>query len=591
LLLKELRERLLKEIRKTFLVPGKKANYKELRPGKIDLSGITVSEPKNKSFGDISTNAAMVLAPVLKENPMEIAEILQKEIISQWEEVEDISIASPGFINFFLAGEFIRKALSGIASKNEDYGKNDSGKKIRVQIEFVSANPTGSLHIGHGRWAALGDSLCNIYEANGYDVWREYYVNDYGSQINKFAECVASLYLQNFGVQALYPGEGYPEELVKTVVDEIIEKNGANFLAGEPGKVDQEAIGREGIRIMVKRIASTLLSMGVDFDQWFYESWLYEDSNFEDTISRLEKEGTVYSMDDALWFKTEEYGDDKDRVVIRSGGEPTYFASDIMYFMNKAGRGFKKLIYILGADHHGYIKRLKAIAKAAGFKEKNIEIIIGQLVRLVKKGKAVKMSKRKGEVYSLGDLVDEVGSDAVRFFFSANSFDTPMDFDIELAKQKSNQNPVYYVQYAHARISSVFNKVKEMYIAGELKVEENENLADILADIQDMDKACKRLAESMDFKDTSFKDDEDISLAKTFMFYPDIIFDSCENNAPYLVNQYLYRLASEFHYFYNHCRIIDEGKLSTDRFKLILLTRIVLKNALDILKISAPQKM
>ncbi len=589
------RERLLKDIKKIIAAQTGSRKAKTVSLKKADqganLSSITVSEPKNKSFGDISTNAAMVLAPVLKENPMKIAEAIKKDIISKWAEVEEASIASPGFINLNLDRGFLCRALESIARETKSYGKNNTGRQAKIQIEFVSANPTGSLHIGHGRWAALGDSLSNIYEANGYSVWREYYVNDYGSQIDKFAECIASIYMKNFNIEAPYPDDGYPEETVKTVVADIIKQHGSKYILGNSGKADVQELGRAGVGIMLERITGTLISMGVEFDEWFYESTLYGGSNFEDTIKELEKKGIVYGKDNALWFKTSAYGDDKDRVVVRSRGEPTYFASDIMYFLNKAGRGFERLIYILGADHHGYVKRLKAIGKATGFDEGNIDIIIGQLVRLVKKGQVVRMSKREGKFYSLADLIEEVGSDAVRFFFSASSFDTPMDFDIGLAKQKSSQNPVYYVQYAHARISSIFEKIKEMHKSGQLQAGSSESGVDILMESTGFDETCEKLAENMDFKNIELEGPEDASLAKALLLYPDTVFDACENNAPYLVNQYLYRIASEFHYFYNHCRIIDNSKLSESRFKLTLLTRIVLKNALDILNISAPLKM
>lgn len=538
--------------------------------GEISLQNIAVGEPKNKDFGDLSTNAAMVLAPILRQKPMEIAKMLVGNILSKWEILAEISIAAPGFINLAFSEGFIKNKLSEIPSSGSGYGSNESGKGIKIQIEFVSANPTGSLHIGHGRWGSLGDSLSNIYDANGYDVCREYYVNDFGAQIRNFASCLGCLYLRNIGRDAPYPEDGYPEELVKTVADEIFAARGEKFLikpdnqSESPAKVDVTSIGREGIDIMISRIKNTLSSMGVEFDEWFAESKLYENSNFDRTMSDLKQKEIVYEKDGALWFKASQFGDDKDRVVIRSDGEPTYFASDILYLLNKIKRGFSQLIYILGADHHGYIKRLHAIGKAVGFDYNNISVIIGQLVRLVKKDSAVRMSKRKGKVYSLDDLIKEVGRDAVRYFFSMNSFDTPMDFDIDLAKQKSNQNPVYYVQYAHARISSIIEKVK--------------NKESINAEIKSVNGIV-------------FKNKEEIELAKTLIFYPDIILDACRNDAPHFVTQYLYRLASQFHYFYNHYRIIDESSLDIDRLRLVLLVKIVLENALKILGVSAPDKM
>jgi arginyl-tRNA synthetase len=560
-----LRQKLLDDI-SVFLSEYKN---KYVADGKV-LQNIMLGEPKNKDFGDLSTNAAMVLAPILKQKPMEIAKILVDNMLSKWEILAEISIAAPGFINLAFSESFIKNKLSEITSSGSGYGSNESGKGIKIQIEFVSANPTGSLHIGHGRWGSLGDSLSNIYGANGYDVCREYYVNDFGAQIRNFANCLSCLYLRNIGKNVPYPEDGYPEELVKTVADEIFAAKGEKFLvkpdkqSGSPVKVDITSIGREGIDIMISRIKNTLNSMGVEFDEWFPESTLYKNSNFDRTMSDLKQKEIVYEKDDALWFRASQFGDDKDRVVIRSDGEPTYFASDILYLLNKIKRGFSQLIYILGADHHGYIKRLHAIGKAVGFSDVNISVIIGQLVRLVKKGEAVRMSKRKGKVYSLDDLIKEVGRDAVRYFFSMNSFDTPMDFDIDLAKQKSNQNPVYYVQYAHARISSIIEKVKsEKSINAEIK----------------------------SVNGIVFKNKEEIELAKTLIFYPDVILDACRNDAPHFVTRYLYRLASQFHYFYNHYRIIDESNLDIDRLRLVLLVKIVLENALKILGVSAPDKM
>jgi arginyl-tRNA synthetase len=566
LIINTLRQKLLDDI-SVFLSVYKSGEY---GADGMSLQNIMLGEPKNKDFGDLSTNAAMVLAPILKQKPMEIAKMLVDNMLSKWEILAEISIAAPGFINLAFSEGFIKNKLSEIPSSGSGYGSNESGKSIKIQIEFVSANPTGSLHIGHGRWGSLGDSLSNIYDANGYDVCREYYVNDFGAQIRNFASCLGCLYLRNIGKDAPYPEDGYPEELVKTVVDEIFAARGEKFLiksdnrSESPVKVDVASIGREGIDIMISRIKNTLNSMGVEFDEWFPESKLYENSNFDRTMSDLKQKEIVYEKDGALWFKASQFGDDKDRVVIRSDGEPTYFASDILYLLNKMKRGFSQLIYILGADHHGYIKRLHAIGKAVGFSDVNISVIIGQLVRLVKKGEAVRMSKRKGKVYSLDDLIKEVGRDAVRYFFSMNSFDTPMDFDIDLAKQKSNQNPVYYVQYAHARISSIIEKVKsEKFINAEIK----------------------------SVNGIVFKNKEEIELAKTLIFYPDVILDARRNDAPHFVTQYLYRLASQFHYFYNHYRIIDESNLDIDRLRLVLLVKIVLENALKILGVSAPDKM
>ncbi|MBN1298068.1 MAG: arginine--tRNA ligase [Actinobacteria bacterium] len=633
MLIDDLRRRLLKEIKQYLSGIVQKNGLFDANRAEAQLSGINLSAPKNKSFGDLSTNAAMVLASITKNNPMAVAEKLNTDIISKWKEVANISVIKPGFINFFISSEYVLKNLADIAYKNDNYGHNENGGGIKIQVEFVSANPTGNLHIGHGRWAALGDSLSNIFTANGYDVCREYYVNDYGSQIEKFSLCIAVIYLKSFGFNLHYPEDGYPEELVKDVVSRIIAESGDAYFKSRAGQADAgfklmleksrkdngadlekitgqfadiSSLGRRGVEIMIGRISETLHLMNIEFDNWFYESSLYSDKNFEKTVMELEKKNLIYKKDDALWFKASEYGDEKDRVVIRTGGQPTYFASDIMYLINKVKRGFDRLIYILGADHHGYIKRLHAIGRAAGLDEKNIEVIIGQLVRLVENGQTFKMSKRKGNVYMLEDLLEEVGSDAVRYFFSANSFDTHMDFDISLAKQKSSTNPVYYVQYAHARIANIINKVKEGFIEGKLDFNEGElnlpaNWIELrknkaaLKDINDSAEGFENIFGSLilsnDFSNLKLSSNEETELAKTLILYPDALNDACVNQAPYMINQYLYRLAGQFHFFYKHHRIIDETILNTSRFKIVLLTRIVLACALKLLGVSAPEKM
>ncbi|MFC2159504.1 arginine--tRNA ligase [Actinomycetota bacterium] len=539
-------------------------------PGDARTSGIVIEEPRNRDFGDLSTNAAMVLAPVMKKSPMDIARIIVDEAISGWEEVEDISIAKPGFINFKLRSDHLVEVLKEIIKDRESYGKNNIGRGIMVQLEYVSSNPTGDLHIGHGRWGVLGDSLANIYRANGYKVQKEYYVNDYGSQAEKFAQCAEALYLEHFKQEADYPEEGYPREMVAVAVQGLIEKHSDSFLSG-----NFAGFKREIIKIMTDHIGETLGMMGVEFDRWFYESSLYEEKNFENKVKDLKKRDLAYEDDGALWFRSSKYGDEKDRVVIRGDGNPTYFASDIMYLESKVERGFDRIFYILGADHHGYVDRLVAVGKALGIEEGRLEIIIGQLVNIVKDGQAIKMSRRKGKLYTLRDLVEEVGKDAVRYFFSSVSFDTPMDFDIGLAKQRSNQNPVYYIQYAHARIESIFKKIR-------VTAPVNMDLADMSLD-------------RFDFSQLELKSGSEKQIAKILAFYPDIVYSSCSNNATHMITQYLFRLATEFHHFYNKHRILKDTEngptVEPGRVGLILLVQRVLRNALNLLNISAPEKM
>ena len=570
MIINSLKQKLGKKISK--ILDSKSFSLKDDEKAKI-LKSITIEEPKNKDFGDLSTNASMVLAPVLRENPLAIAKKLKENIISKWDEVGNITVEKPGFINFNFKDEFIKKELKNVIAKKENFGFNNSGRGVRVQLEYVSSNPTGSLHIGHGRWGVLGDSLANIYVANGYEVFREYYVNDYGTQVKNFANCVKCLYLRHFKVEAPYPEDGYPEEMVSMVVEKIIDKYSDKFISYKDGKSveDIKSLQKEAVNIMVSYIKDTLSFIDVVFDRWFFEGVLYKNSNFKKIIGELKDRGVIYEKDGALWFKTSAFGDDKDRVVVRNDGNPTYFASDILYLLNKVERGFDMLIYILGADHHGYVKRLKAVGKALGIDENKIIVIIGQLVRIIKNGEVLKMSRRKGKLHTLRDLISEVGKDSVRYFFCMNSFDTPMDFDIDLAKKRSNQNPVYYVQYAHARIESIIRKIKSSHVQN------------IDMDNFDLDK--------IDVSELEFKTKIERELAKIIILYPDVVYSSCRSNSPYFITQYLYRLATKFHFFYNHHRIIITGKVNLSRFVLMLLVKIVLKNALQLLNINAPQEM
>ncbi len=550
------------------------ASYIKTLPAKIDrrrvIENITLGEPNNPKFGDLSTNAALVLSKPLRKSPLDIAEDIKKEI-EGWEETEKVNIAKPGFINFNLKDNFILSSLKEVIKDKEDYGKNNSGNSLSINLEYVSSNPTGSLHIGHGRWGVMGDVLANLYMANGYDVKREYYVNDYGTQVKKFVECVRCIYLKNFGKDVDYPEDGYPKKTVKKVTDKIFTDNGNAFLVSLDGNTDVNLaeLEKASIDIMIEDIKNTLSQMGVEFDIWFRESALYQNDNCRRILDKLKKDGLIYKKNGAVWFKSKEYGDDKDRVIIRTDGLPTYFASDIMYIINKAERGFGTLAYILGADHHGYVKRLKATAKALNLNKISLVIIIGQLVRIVKGGKSLKMSRRKGKVYTLSDLIEEVGKDAVRYFFSVNSFDTPMDFDIDLAKQKSNQNPVYYVQYAHARIESIIKNIREN--------------TDFDIDSFTLD--------NIDIDNLRFETETERNIAKLIIYFPDEIYDGCVNNSPYFINQHVYNLASEFHYFYNHYRVIDESGVNRGRLALILLVKRILLNSFKIIGISAPKKM
>jgi arginyl-tRNA synthetase len=582
LLVNSLKEKFLFEL-KGFIVN----NTKDSESPNVDFTrffkSIKLEEPKNKDFGDLTTNAAMVLSSGFNKKPMDLAQEIKNMIFANWDIIENIEVINPGFINFNLKDSAIIQNLTQIFSEGKDFGTNKSGSGKRIQIEYVSSNPTGNLHIGHGRWGVMGDVLSSIYEANGYDVQREYYVNDYGAQVKIFACCVKSLYLKKAGFEFAYPSDGYPEAAVDVVVEKLINDYGDKFiLDGTKILTDDAAIEKNAIDIMLSFIKNTLLTIGVEFDCWFRESSLYKNNNFRKTINFLKDNDLVYEKEDALWFKSTNYGDDKDRVIVRSDGNPTYFASDIMYLIDKKERGFDFLIYILGADHHGYISRLKAIGKSMGMAEDAINIVIGQLVRLVEGKDVLKMSRRKGRGMTLDDLAKEVGKDAVRYFFSMNSFDTHMDFDVSLAKKRTSQNPVYYVQYAYARIESIIKKLSEVKPdnIGERQISEIKNPGPMF---------CSNLIK--DLSEMQFKNKSERNLAWVLSLFPDIIFDACKNNSPHFLTQYLYRLSAQFHYFYKHNIIIGKNKANVKRLVLVLAAKIVLKNALSVLGISAPERM
>lgn len=578
MLLWNLKQRFLKDLAGYFF---KDKNIQE-KPDKL-FSSMELEEPKNQDFGDLSTNAALVLASQLKKKPADLASVIRDNILSGYTEIEKTDIAGPGFLNIRLKDEYLINGVIDIFDKNKTYGSNESGKGIKIQIEYVSSNPTGDLHIGHGRWGVMGDILSNIYALNGFEVCREYYVNDYGTQAKIFADCVKSFYLKKFDFSYPYPENGYSVETTSKVAGILFERFGDAFIKNKKTfDMDEASFMRNALEIMVSFISDTLKSVGVEFDVWFFESSLYEGNLFKKALGFLEKKNLIYEEDDAVWFSSKNFGDDKDRVIIRKDGNPTYFASDIMYLMNKKERGFDYLLYILGADHHGYISRLKAIASAIGMDPDKVSIIIGQLVRIVEDGEIQKMSRRKGRGFTLDDLVSEVGKDAVRYFFSMNSFDTHLDFDLGLAKKKSSKNPVFYVQYAYARIGSILRKLyenkplnlKETFISGPEKYD------------TDIFKEFLALVSKNNFKNSSER-----SLAWSLLLFPDTVRDACKNDAPYFINQYLYRLACQFHYFYKHNKIIINEKVNINRLLLALATRLVLKKGLDVLGVSAPEKM
>lgn len=518
---------------------------------------IAIERPRNEKFGDWSSNLALALSSQLNLPARDIAAEI-KSSLDDHPYIEKTDIAGPGFLNIYLKSTWYQHLISLVLKASEKYGKTKVNKG-NINIEFVSANPVGPLHIGHGRWAAVGDTLANILEATGYKVTREFYINDYGRQTNLFAESVIASANQQLGKEANWPEDGYKGNYVTTVSGTLIDEYGPSIVE------NFEVIKINSLGKALADIKNTLENFGVHFDVWFSETKLHQSNEIQEAIKTLELNGFVYKKDEALWFKSQSLGDEKDRVVIRSNGEPTYFASDIAYHADKLKRGFEKLINIWGADHHGYINRIKASIKALGYKNEVLEVLLGQLVRLVKSGKPVKMSKRSGEYITFDELLDEIGRDAVRYTFLTQSIDSNLDFDLDLVKERSAKNPVFYVQYAYARICNVFRFAEEQGI---------------------------KYKTDLKYKAEKLNHQTEIKLLKEISRFEEVIQKSADNRTPHLLTIYAAELATAFHLFYTKCRIITEDKdLSISRLHLVECTRITLKNLLSLLSVSAPEKM
>lgn len=518
--------------------------------------------PKEKEFGDYSTNCAMQWARTARRAPRQIAEAIVKYIDTPL--ISRMEIAGAGFINFFLATDTVYTELKTILKTGPSYGDLPKNQEDRVLVEYVSANPTGPLHIGHARGAAYGSALINLLRAAGYDVLSEYYINDAGNQIDHLGESINARYLQLNGMDAEVPEDGYRGQDIVDTARRILERDGKKYM----DMTDEEriAIFKElGLQEKLTALKEDLHDFHVDFDNWFSERSLYPEE-VDTALKVLKDGGHMYEQGGALWLKTTENGDDKDRVVIRANGVPTYFCSDIAYVGNKIRRGYNKLIDIWGADHHGYILRLKTAMKYLGYDPDDFEIMLLQMVTLLRDGQPVKMSKRTGQAVTLRELMDEVGTDAARYFFCARTLDSQMDFDIDLAKKHSNDNPVYYIQYANARIHSLFNQAKEAGVTWD------ESFADT------------------DF--TNLKEECELDLIKKMENYHQLIAGAAKERAPQRIAKYAYELAALFHHFYRECRILGVAKEVTEaRLGLITAVQYVLVHALHILGLSAPEHM
>ena len=529
-----------------------------------EVPDVEVEEPKVALHGDFSTNISMVMASAQKMPPKKIAEAIIKHLVDPEKIIARAEIAGPGFINLFMNISSWHPILRRIHEENDRYGASNIGNGEKIQVEFVSANPTGPLHVGHGRGAAVGDTVANILSFSGYTVEKEYYINDSGRQINTLGRSVYLKYTALFGVDIEYPDDCYQGDYIVDYAKRIKSLEGDSTLDLD----EAEAIrfcARYAAEHILKEIKKDLESFGVEYDNWFNEQSLFESGKVEKVIDDFRSQGIIYEKDGALWFKTHDFGDEKDRVVVRNNGQPTYFASDIAYHQDKFDRGFDRAIDVWGADHHGYIPRVTASIEASGRRRNQFNVILVQLVNLLRGGAPVAMSTRAGEFITLKDVVEEVGRDAARFIFLTRHYESALDFDLELAKRKTNDNPVFYVQYVHARISSIARKGRERGITS----------ADGDAE------AISRLEAP-----------EEINLMKTMARYPEVVKQSAENMEPHRITYYLMNLASAFHAYYNKHRVLtDDPVLTRGRLYMVLAVQMVIRYGLTLLGVSAPERM
>jgi len=561
-IIENIREQVRSVVRKALAAAAEKG----LMPD-VTIDEIIVETPKEKEHGDFSTNTAMLLAKKAKKAPVQIASILIDNMDFTDTYIQRAECAGPGFINFFLNTSWLYDTLKIISHEREDYGRINIGQGKKVMVEFVSANPTGPLHMGNARGGALGDCIASVLQAAGYDVTREYYVNDAGNQIEKFGISLEARYIQLLkGEDAIeFPEDGYQGEDIIDHMRDYIEQFGDNLLDADPEERRRELVNFALPRNL-ERIRKGLEAYGIHYDVWFSEQSLYDSGEFEETINYLKEKGLLYEKDGAQWFRATDFGAEKDVVIIRSNGLPTYFASDIAYHRNKfVKRGFDWVINLLGADHHGHVARMKAAVAAMGVDPTRLDIVLFQLVRLFKNGEIARMSKRTGRAISLDDLLEEVGRDAARFFFNMKAAGSHLDFDLDLAVKQSNENPVYYVQYAHARICSM------------LRLLESEGISVPSANEVDL---------------TLLTAPEEIDLIKKLAEYPDEIRIAAQTLEPSRLTRYVTDVASLFHSFYNECRVKgEEEKLMKARLLLVSAVKTVIKNVLDILSINAPERM
>ncbi len=539
--------------------------------GEIDFSelpNVMLEAPREKAHGDLAANLAMLLARQAKTPPRRVAEKLVEKFDIKGTWVKEIDIAGPGFINFRLDPAWLAQVVPEVLREGPLYGSSALGSGQKVQVEFVSANPTGLLHMGNARGAALGDSLASLLAFAGYEVSREFYINDAGNQIENFAKSLEARYLQQLGFDVPFPEEGYHGlDLVETV-KKLLGQIGDKYVNIAP-ELRREMLVKYALQEKLSDIRQGLQDFGVEYDVWFSEQALHDDGSIQQVLEELKDKGYIYEKEGALWLRSTDFGDEKDEVVVRSNGIPTYFAADIAYHKNKFQRGFDKVINIWGADHHGHVARMKGAMKALGYNPDNLQILLMQLVRLIQQGEIVRMSKRSGQYITLKELTDEVGRDAARFFFVLRDPDSTVEFDLDLAKSESSENPVYYVQYAHARLCSILRKADEAEDAA----------------------ACKNLRRNSDYS-LLLNSPAERELLRKLGEFPSEVETAAQLLEPHRIARFALDLASLFHTFYNDQRVLsDDLTLRAARLDMIEGTKISLGNILGILGVSAPERM
>ena len=530
-----------------------------------EIAEFIVEKPSNKANGDFSSNIAMACAKSFKKAPRAIAQSIADHLDLSGTVFERMEIAGPGFLNFFLSGEYYSSILRDIFACGDDYGRSDYGNGKKIIVEFVSANPTGPMHIGNARGGAIGDCLAGVLDRAGYNVWREFYVNDAGNQIEKFATSLEVRYLQHFKDDIEMPEDAYHGADITVHAENFIKEYGDKYVES-PSEERRKALVEFALPKNIQGLERDLKRYRITYDNWFKESSLHKDGSVDKVISALKEKGVTYEQDGALWFKASEFGNDKDIVLIRANGLPTYIVPDIAYHYNKlVTRGFDKAVDVLGADHHGYVPRMKAALTALGLDAGRLDVVIMQMVRLVRDGETIKLSKRSGKAITLNTLIDEIPLDAARFFFNLREPNSHFDFDLELAAKKSSENPVYYVQYAHARICSIIKKAQEMGV--ELRTPTDEEL--LMLNSSEERELISHL---------SMLTNEIVAAAKAY--------------DPAKITHYVTQLATLFHKFYNAQRVMcdDEGLMQA-RLYLCTAVKNTISNILNMLKITAPQVM